>query len=128
MYVIYAQTPKFFIAGGPCVDPTTTSACPLATTTVTQTVYATGSMWSPSPLVILQSFRHTDVSRLDVTVPYSQTASGYAPTGTGNATISGTGQPTFSVVPVSAASSSLHFTHGALLVTVLAALGLVTFF
>ncbi|KAK0730911.1 Ser-Thr-rich glycosyl-phosphatidyl-inositol-anchored membrane family-domain-containing protein [Lasiosphaeris hirsuta] len=38
-YVIYAQTPKFYISGGPCIDPTPlTPTCAAATVTVTATI------------------------------------------------------------------------------------------
>ncbi len=35
VYVIYAQTPKFFIDGDACTDPPTSSCAPAATVTVT---------------------------------------------------------------------------------------------
>jgi hypothetical protein len=43
VFVIYAQTPKLFVAGPDCVDPPpATSSCPaLATSTATATVYVT---------------------------------------------------------------------------------------
>lgn len=37
-YVIYAQTPNFYISGGPCEDPTSSPTCAAATVTVTATV------------------------------------------------------------------------------------------
>ncbi|KAK4451404.1 Ser-Thr-rich glycosyl-phosphatidyl-inositol-anchored membrane family-domain-containing protein [Podospora aff. communis PSN243] len=42
VYVIYAQTPKFFVTGGPCEDaPTPEPTCEAATTTLTVTVSTT---------------------------------------------------------------------------------------
>jgi hypothetical protein len=44
VYVIYAQTPKFFVSGGPCSSPEPEPVCPpaaVSTTTVTVTVSTT---------------------------------------------------------------------------------------
>jgi len=40
-YVIYAQTPKFYITGGPCVDATPAPTCEAPAATVTVTVSKT---------------------------------------------------------------------------------------
>ncbi|KAK3945222.1 Ser-Thr-rich glycosyl-phosphatidyl-inositol-anchored membrane family-domain-containing protein [Diplogelasinospora grovesii] len=49
VYVIYAQTPKFYISGGPCTDPAPTSAtCAAATVTVTVSKTLSSSLYANS--------------------------------------------------------------------------------
>lgn len=56
VYVIYAQTPKFFITGDSCTDPvatTTAPTCAAATVTQTVTVRGNSSSTATTPAAVL---------------------------------------------------------------------------
>ena len=59
VYVIYAQTPKFFIDGDACTDPSTSPSCaPAATVTVTVSTTLSSASYSTTPFANGTSSHH----------------------------------------------------------------------
>ncbi|KAJ9132422.1 hypothetical protein NKR23_g11208 [Pleurostoma richardsiae] len=119
VYVIYAQTPKFFIEGGPCTDPTpTSSTCPLATATVTvtKTTYATSNG------TVTATFSPSTATGTGICGGCGSASGSGSGSVSGNGTISATGTPTPTVVTVSRAPASFSTAWGAV------AMGMLAFF